>query len=169
MATEEIQVIPPERPTTKRGKRQYSDRQRAQCLAVLDSLDGNLSAASRATGVPVKTLSDWRDFLRDDTETASLRSESSKSLSLKLQDLAHRLVDAAPKKIRKAGLGQVATAMDLTIKNLQLINGQPTSIHEERTVDSRQVLVLLQETLGHPDPAPQQAALNPATDTHIEG
>lgn len=163
MAAPEVQVITGNK---QPRRRQYGDRQRATVLAVLEAQDGNIAATVRITGVPYKTISDWRDSLSNDPEIASYREESKQSLSLKLENLAHKLVDAAPKKIRKASLAQVATAFDLSIKNLQLINGQPTSITEERSFDSRQVLVLMREVIGEAG-QDEPKALTPASDTDL--
>src|SRR5690606_36911180 len=39
----------------------YTDAQRAEALAALQANGGNLSATSRATGIPIRTIARWRD------------------------------------------------------------------------------------------------------------
>lgn len=61
------------------ARRKYSDRERAEGLAALTANRGNLSATVKETGIPLKTLSDWRDGKIPDI--AQLRAEKEEDLA----------------------------------------------------------------------------------------
>lgn len=61
------------------AKRSYSDREKAEALAILDSNGGNLSKTSRETGIPISTLKLWRDN-PPNNDVADIRNEKKATL-----------------------------------------------------------------------------------------
>lgn len=149
-----------ERP--RRSRRQYSDREIAEALAVFDAC-GSLTETSKATGIADSTLNPWilnRRVLN--TDISAMREGKqldSPSLSAKFDRIAHlatshvlaRLED--PKRANKTPLPHLMTAAGISVDKSQLLKGLPTSITEER-VESATVLVLMSHALGLAPAAP---------------
>lgn len=114
-----------------RPKRRYSDEDRAATLAALDMQGGNLSSTSRETGVPLKTIAEWRDGRAPDC-VADLRKEKTIALADKLESIAHQCVDLMPDRMPDASLRDLAGAMHLAVDKMRLLRGDPTAITETR-------------------------------------
>lgn len=115
-----------------------SDQQKAEALAVLDANAGNVSKTARDTGIPRKTLEEWRDG-RVAEGVAELRQEKKEGLADRLEAIALQMLDAMPSKILDASLKDTATAVGIAIDKRQLLTGQPTAIqrNEGLTEDER--------------------------------
>jgi transposase-like protein len=106
------------------ARREYSDEERAACLAALDANGGDLSRTARDCGVPRKTLEAWaRKRLHPDV--AKLRQRKKKGLAEKLDELAYKLADAAPAKIKAAGLQATLTSLAIAIDKAKLLRQSP--------------------------------------------
>lgn len=111
-------------------KRSYSDREKAETLAILDTNAGNLSLTSEHTGVPIKTLSDWRDNRGVNGDVADFRNEKREELSVRFEQLAHDILNILPSKLRDAKVSELATAAAIAVDKAQLLKGKPTTITE---------------------------------------
>lgn len=173
MAAIEAEVIAPEGQQT-RSRRTYSDADKARALALYD-LCQNLPEASRKSGIATSTLWQWITEARDknNKNVARLRNAHGQDLATQFEEIAFETARVAKEKLlrrdaKKIPFGQLMEGASKAVQNMQLLRGQPTSIHEERTIDSRQVLVLLQDSLGQSDSTPPRPALNSASDTQSE-
>jgi transposase-like protein len=141
------------------GYKDYSAERKAEILAQVTAHGGNVAQVARLTDIPHQTIRSW---LEQADRYSELQTQKQTDLAQKLENNAHKLADSiAEHDLTIVPLQSKATALGIMVDKMQLLRGQPTSIHEERTIDSRQVLVLLQETIGPSDPTPQPA-LNPA-------
>lgn len=110
-------------------KRHYSDKQKAATLAILDANDGNVSKTSRDTGIPRKTITEWRDGRHPD-DVARIRQEKKRDLAESLELIAHTLVGSLNVKIETANLQQAATTLGIVIDKMQLLRGDATTRNE---------------------------------------
>lgn len=92
------------------AKRSYSDREKAEALAILDSNGGNLSRTVRETGIPYKTLSDWRDGRKIVDDVAEMREEKKTDLLTLWEGLVEKALNLAPGKIHEAGFDSLIRA-----------------------------------------------------------
>jgi len=106
----------------------YSDTTKAVALATLDACRGNLKQAAAKAGVPIVTLLQWRDGQAINPDVSQLRIEKSDELADRLEDLAHRLIDAVPGKLGEAPLREVALSLGIAIDKMQVLRGQPDAI-----------------------------------------
>jgi transposase-like protein len=120
---------------TRMARRHYSDEERAAALAALKANGGNLELTSKQAGVPRNTLKRWVKH-PDHAAPAHLRQKKSRDLGAKLTDLAHQIVDSMPGKIRRASLRDAAVSAGVAIDKARLVQGQPTSINENRRIDA---------------------------------
>jgi hypothetical protein len=166
----------------KSPKRTYSDDFIAHALAMVKANGGNVLKTSLELGIPRLTLYGWyRQTRRNTPEIEQLQHEKAANLAKRFETAAGLYLDHAMDPVSIGVLNglEATKAAAINVDKMQLLRGQPTSIVEERTIDSRQVLVLLAESMGLPDPhVPQRdpitAALNitptpaaPAIDTEI--
>lgn len=126
------------------SKRQYSDKDKAAALALLDANEGNVRKTARDTGVPHKTLDGWAKG-RINADCADIRTDKRKELSERLEDLAHTLVDLLPEKLPNASVRDLAGALIVAVDKMQLLKGSPTTISKdvsERTNEERAARIL---------------------------
>lgn len=144
------------------ARRSYSDKERAEALAVLDSTKKggvpNYSEASRLAGVPRKTIEEW-DKGRVNSDVAEIRQHKKGELADCLSVVAHELVEAIGGKIAEASLQQVATSMGIVVDKMQLLRGEPTSISQSQGMNdderAERVAALLERARARRDgPAP---------------
>lgn len=153
MAVTETEVVAPETSQNK-TRRNYSDDQKARALALYD-LCGSLTETSRKSGIPDATLSCWIRGQRDrgNKNTEKLRNQYGQDLASQFEEIAHDVARVAKTKLQRRDasripFGQLMEGGSKAVQNMQLLRGQPTSIHEEISINSHQVLVILQESLG---------------------
>jgi hypothetical protein len=154
--TAEAELIPPEpeSPLNNLGEhaRKAHDPQiRKQALALTDS---GLTPAqiAKQLNIPKPTVYYWLE-----SEAKNQTLENSLNLAVKFKNAANLFLDLAVKKAKKASFPHLMTASGIAVDKSQLLNNLPTSIHEERSIDSHQVLVLIQDSLGLPEPTPVKA------------
>lgn len=134
----------------KPRRRRYTDADRASALAALDANEGNIRKTARDTGISASTITGWRDTRT--LEGTEVRAQKKAELADKLEDVAHKLVDALPSKLSEANLQQVATSLGITIDKLRLLREESTAIEEVRTSDAKQRLVDRLKKLHEPTP-----------------
>lgn len=138
----------------KPRRRRYTDADRASALAALDANEGNIRKTARDTGISASTITGWRDTRT--LEGTEVRAQKKAELADKLEDVAHKLVDALPSKLSEANLQQVATSLGITIDKLRLLREESTAIEEVRTSDAKQRLIERLTKL-HAEPAETDA------------
>jgi len=113
------------------GRRKYSDREKAEALAVYDTCRGNLTEAARITGIPDSTLSCWvngTNGMNDDIP--NLRDFKKLDLADKLDTIAHQCAGLLPERLPDANVREIVGAMGQSIEKSQLLRGKPTEITE---------------------------------------
>ena len=123
------------------ARRKYSDRERAEILALHDS-GITLTELSRQTGIPDSTLSQWingRNGLNADTPR--LRNLSKKTLADKFENIAEAYIEQSLKKqsvIKTSGYYAVKAANE-AVGSMRLLRDQATSItHSENAANARE-------------------------------
>lgn len=109
-------------------KRAYTDQERAAALVVVDFCEGNLSEASRRTGIPRITLFEWNSG-RVNSDVSEIRQEKKKDLADKLEDLAEKYVDSMTSTAGSA-TSRDAVALGIVIDKMQILRGQPSVINQ---------------------------------------
>lgn len=149
----------------KRTKRSYTDEQIANALAILKSNGGNLLATERDTGIPRQTIREWSaNGRRDSQQVREIRQEKEQNILTLYGNAERGLLEHAIKPEIIADMDGLAAmkAAGIARDKIQLMTGQPTSIVEERTIDSLQVLRLLQDSLSQADPLQHAIDITPA-------
>ncbi len=131
------------KPNTRRGMgkgvkgRAYSDREKAEALAYLDANiipklgRPNWSQAATALGIPRRTLSDWYTGAHGvNGEVVVARQENREDIASKFRDLRDSCLNAiAPYKLQMADAKSLVTMAAILTDKIQLLDGNPTSIH----------------------------------------
>lgn len=110
-----------------RRQRNYSDKEKASALVVLDFCNGNLSKASRQLDIPISTLKEWNDGRITD-DVAETRKEKKANLADSLEQLAFDLIDKV-KTSEKAG----GVDLGIVIDKMLLLRGEPNTISKDVT------------------------------------
>jgi hypothetical protein len=109
------------------AKRTYSDEEKASALAGLAANGGNVLLTARQAGVPRTTLRKWADGVIHPS-VAQMGHEKREDLAGRLEDLAHRIVDAIPGRLSDADLKQLGVCLGIAVDKMRLLREQPTSI-----------------------------------------
>ena len=128
------------------ARREYSDEERAACLAALQANGGNLSQAARQCGVPRNTLRRWVEEQQKappvadgatqkksgcDTvagpSPAALVPVVSGKLADKLEAIAHQIAGVMPGKIEEASLSQLSVSLGILVEKMRLLREQSTA------------------------------------------
>ena len=111
------------------ARRKYSDKEKAFYLLALQANSGNLLRTVKETGVPIATLSRWRDGEGLSDDVSEIGKEKAPDLADKFEALAHKLVDAAPGFITRDNttLGMLATAAGIATDKARLLRGESTT------------------------------------------
>lgn len=114
----------------------HSDRQKAEALAVLDACGGNVSEASRQTGLPRATITDWAAGRKINDDVTETRHEIRQDLSVRLEEIAHGFIDRLVQITPTAeNIQPLMTGLGIAIDKMQLLKGEPTGINESRSVE----------------------------------
>lgn len=116
------------------AKRQYSDAEKAAALLALQANGGNLKQTAKQTAIPYSTLKAWAGGAGVSHGVADIREEKKNVLADYLEDVAWKLAEAMPKKVRGAQLQQIATSMGITIDKMQLLRGKATAILDDASL-----------------------------------
>ncbi len=140
-------------------KRSYSDEEKASALAALVANGGNAKLTAQQTGVPRATLQRWASGEGVHPCVPGIGHQKKQDLADRLEDLAHRLVDAIPEKVSQADLKQLGICLGIAVDKMRLLREQPTSIEghdlsdEEKLARLRALAERAQaRRLGLPDP-----------------
>ena len=160
MAAIEAELIPPGSSLANLGehaKPAHDPKIRQQALELTES-GLTPTQVAKQLHLPKATVYYWLD-----SEAKAKTLDNSLDLAQKFKSAANLFLEIAVKKAKKASFAHLMTAAGIAVDKSQLLSGQPTSIHEERSIDSRQVLVLLQQSIG------EAQALLPASEGSAEG
>lgn len=109
-----------------RGKRMYSDEEKAAALACLDACGGNISRAASMSGVPESSLRTWAKRPESD-HSATLRADKKKDLAEALESLAWRMLRMArtKDKLKGASLSQLLVGIGIAVDKVQALRSKP--------------------------------------------
>ena len=155
---------------TRALRRRYSDREKAEALAIFDAC-GSLSETARATGIPDATLSDWIRGKRgvSSTDIPKLRNEKGQNLSEHFEEIALQACRVAGAKLNgkqahEIPFNHLLTGAGIAVDKMQLLRGQPTSINE--SVDRSALAVILQSALDALD-LPETIDVTPSDNLQV--
>lgn len=127
------------------SRRKYTEAEKAAALAFLDSNGGNVARTSRETGIPRKTIAEWRDGRGVNGTVAELRHENARSLGELFEEVARKYLEhalSAP-AVQGTSSKDAVTAAAIAFDKLQLSQGKPTEInrheHSERATPDRAI------------------------------
>ena len=112
-----------------RGKK-YAPEDIERGLEALAEHGGNAAAACRATGIPARTLRDWKTGKFAD-EFAEVRREKRSGLIEKVWEAAGKALDQVLKKMEKANPKDAAVILGILVDKGLLLGGEPTEISEQ--------------------------------------
>lgn len=120
--------------TSKGVRRKYSDREKAETLALLDAANGNLTKVAEETGIPDSTISSWRDGrgINEDV-VPDLREFKKRQLSDKFALIAHKFLNLAYEKTEDIKSNSWMPGAGIATEKHLLLSGQPTSIVQNLT------------------------------------
>ncbi len=112
-----------------KSKTKYSDVQRGEVLAILDSNGGNQHLTAKQTNVPRSTIQQWQSGLVSD-DVPKIRQEKKAELSDLFENIARtHLGNAADEsKIDKTSSKDSVLTAGIAVDKMLLLRGQPTSI-----------------------------------------
>ncbi len=122
-------------------KRTYSPDEKGAALAALDANGGNVKRTAAMVDVPRKTLEGWDNGSGVTSEVEASREQKTLELANSFEDLARKIVAAAPDKIEKAGLKDSVFSAAIAIDKSRLLRGQATSINEVQMRDALEGVV----------------------------
>ena len=96
-------------------------------LLALEANGGNLLRTSKETGVPIKTIQQWRDGLGINPDVVDLSNEQKPDLADRYDQIAHQALDLAPDKITEANFSQLMTGAAIATDKARLLRGESTS------------------------------------------
>ncbi len=116
----------------KKGKakrRRYSDQEKSDALVALAANGGNIKKTATDLGIPQMTLASWAKG-NVHPEVTKLRDEKKAPLADALEDLARKMIGAAPDKIGETTLQPLITSLGIAIDKMQVLRGKPTNINQ---------------------------------------
>jgi hypothetical protein len=101
-------------------RRRYSDEERAAALAALAANNGDASATARQTGIPRVTIAHWA---KGNVHPSVLKDcqQKQQDMAAKLEEVAWKLVNAIPRKIKDAPLSHTATALGICLDKIRIL------------------------------------------------
>lgn len=113
------------------GRRNYSDREKGEALALLDANGGNVQATAQALRIPDSTLGQWAQGQGVNSDAEAVRRRTSLELADKFEDVLVRILGGVTgKKIDEAGLKDLMIAAGIAAEKRNLMRGEPTAINE---------------------------------------
>lgn len=112
-------------------RRKYSDKEKADALAVLRSNGDNILKTSHETGIPITTLWNWaREKHGINADIPKLETESKEELSSIFERVARKYLAHSETELAVTSTyGNVAVMAAATATDkMQLLRGQPTEI-----------------------------------------
>jgi transposase-like protein len=112
-------------------RRHYSDKDRAEILAVLKGHGGNVSRTAKDTGAPERTIAGWAasEKSRANAAPADLRAQKEAELSeawAEVRDKAIKRANEALDRGEKLGLRDLTILAGVATDKTQLLSGKAT-------------------------------------------
>lgn len=122
----------------------HSDETKAEALAMLAGTRNNFGEVSRKLKIPDRTLRFWASGEHINTDVAKNADIKKTELSDRIEELAHKLIDAAfdADKIADASLQQVTTSLGIAVDKMRLLREQPTEISSDGLTDDQRMAKL---------------------------
>ncbi len=119
----------PEEPTKRR---QYSDREQAEALALLDANDGNLYRTAQELGIPRSSLQQWAKGQGISADVPLLRHQKTLEYGTRFGEMVEIILDSVtPEDLAKASLKDKFISAAVAFDKRQLSYGEPTTIHNQ--------------------------------------
>lgn len=133
-----------------RQPREYTAEQIAETLAALAANGGNVSRTSATTGIPRKTISEWRDGTWRKDVTPAMVEKKKRDLGDTIERLALRLCDVVSRRVKKASKAaknggdakdqdsakELLVGLGIVVDKLLLLRGEATSITRTATASA---------------------------------
>lgn len=122
-----------------RQTRTYTDEQIAATLAALAANGGNVSKTAQTTGIPRKTICEWRDGTWRKDVTPALVEKKKKDLGDAIERLALKLCAVVSRRIKRNcddSAKDLLIGLGVAVDKLLLIRGEPTSISRSNTAST---------------------------------
>lgn len=111
-------------------RRQYTDEERAEILAIAEANGGDLLATEKQTGVNRKTIEYWVKK-KANPKLEKLHQEKREELHERLDKIVWMMTDGiTEEKIKNSHVHHLTTAIGTLIDKSRLLKNQPTSITE---------------------------------------
>jgi transposase-like protein len=105
-----------------RKRRNYSDEEKAECLAVLDVNKGNVKRTSRVMDVPRSTLRQWKNNQHLSKGVAKLHTNKKEELHKRFESVVYLLVDGMTEETIKEMSGlQIMIAAGILVDKMILL------------------------------------------------
>lgn len=111
--------------SVRRGRRQYTDDERAAALAAVVANGGCVETTARALGIPTSTLQCWHRGYRC-PEALQLRDEKAGELAAAMEEIAWLLLALVPEKVYDAPLKHLVAAFGIMVDKMLLLRGEHT-------------------------------------------
>jgi len=120
MTTDSKNQSTKKRQKDSRSRRPRTADERGVVLAVLDLFGGNLTRASRLTGIPVRTLFEWRQD-DDNPEVADVRSEGRRMMLELLRNFLESLCVFVLLRANAASFKDLYLALGMTADKVEAL------------------------------------------------
>lgn len=131
------------------GKTSYSDREKAEALALVDANGGNVNETARMLGIPGSTVAKWVDGKRPvNIDVVNMAKGKRLPLADALEDMVYVALDYLPKALGRANAQQIAISIGILTEKMLLLRGQATVITENLLSDeakAERVAILLEQ------------------------
>jgi hypothetical protein len=114
-------------------RRVYSDREKAEALALLDTNDGNFYRTAQQSGIPRSVLQHWAKGGGLSADVPLLRQQKTLEYGGRFGELLEVILDSvSPEDLAKASLKDKFISAAVAFDKRQLAYGQPTQLTEHR-------------------------------------
>lgn len=107
-------------------KRRYSDADKLKALTALDLNGGELLKTSTSLGIPIATLSNWRDGIVS-ADVSKIRKENRDNLADICETAAYEFIAQARSTVDASKGTQAATGAAIFIDKMRLLRGESTA------------------------------------------
>lgn len=105
-----------------RRRRDYSDREKGEALAVVDAEGGNVGRAARRCGVPRATLQDWASERGVNADVREERRAAGGELADRFWTVVNKCLDLVPEKLPELNAVQLMTCAAIGVDKALNIN-----------------------------------------------
>ncbi len=111
-------------------RRQYSDREKAEALALLDANGGNLYRTAQELNIPRTSLQQWAQGQGISADVPLLRHQKTLEYGTRFGELMEMILDSVtPEDLARASLKDKFISAAVAFDKRQLAYGEATQIH----------------------------------------